>query len=234
VIRVSRAWQPKTIVIENVKGLVLGDMRAVFSAICGALRDLGYQVEARVLDAQFLGVPQRRERVIIVASQVPLGRAERDVRALSRFPIPMTRPVSVRDALADLSDPGEFLIPSGRSAVLAPLIAQGSAGDVALMKRGGKATRWNLKRLAWDKPSNPIPREVRRDGGQLLHPEENRAIGTRELARLQSFPDEFDWLGLGYEDIHHLVGNSVPPLMARAIGSALRDSFSPRRAETAP
>jgi DNA (cytosine-5)-methyltransferase 1 len=232
VVRLAAGWQPRCVVIENVPGLVKGEMRAVFHAICGGLRDIGYQVGARLLDAQFLGTPQRRQRVIIIASQTPLDVPERDVRAFPAFPVPTGRPLSVRDAWEGLIDPGEFWLPSGASAVLAPLVEPGSAGDNAMTARGGKPTRWNLKRLAWDRPSNTIPREVRKDGGSLLHPAENRMVGTRELARLQGFPDEFSWLDLPYADVHHLIGNSVPPPMARAIGRALLDAFRGGRAET--
>jgi DNA (cytosine-5)-methyltransferase 1 len=234
VVRLAEAWRPRYVVVENVKGMTIGSMRAaVFAPLCGGLRDLGYAVEARLLNAMYLGVPQSRERTIVIASRTPLDVPRTGQDASPAFPVPTTRPLTVRDAWTDLDDPGEFWVPAGASAILAPLIPPGSAGDVALTARGGRATRWNLKRLSWDKPSNTIPREVRRDGGQLLHPSEGRAVGTRELARLQSFPDEWDWLGLGYQDIHALVGNSVPPLMARAIGVALLDAFRCGRAEAA-
>ncbi len=91
VVRLAGAWRPKVIVLENVPGLIRGRMRAVFRDICAALRELGYQVEARLVDASYLGVPQARVRVFIVAVRCDLGAAP-------AFPAPRTRPVTVREA----------------------------------------------------------------------------------------------------------------------------------------
>jgi DNA (cytosine-5)-methyltransferase 1 len=222
VVRLADAWKPRYVVVENVKGLTLGSMRTtVFKPLCKELASIGYTVEARLVDAQFLGVPQRRERTIVIGARTPLDVPRTDADALPAFPVPSGRVRTVRDAWTGLDDPGESWVPAGASAVLAPLVSPGSAGDVALAARGGKPTRWNVKRLAWDRPGNTLVREVRRDGGQFLHPAENRTLGTRELSRLQSFPDEFNFCGLPYKDVHALIGNSVPPLMSRAIGRAL-------------
>lgn len=225
VVRLADAWRPKVVVIENVAGLVHGPMRPVFSAICSALTDLGYVTEARLIDCSQLGVPQARKRVLIVG-------ARSDAGARPAFPRPFTRPRTVRDAWAGLGGPGEYLGLTGHVARLAPLIEPGKRGLDALEQRGGRSSWWNLRRVAWDKPSPTLVRNTRTskegllNGGGYLHPDSDRTLGTRELARLQSFPDEFDFCGLGYVTIHNQVGNSVPPLMARAAGLALLDAFS--------
>jgi len=223
VIRLADAWKPRFVAIENVKGLTLGSMRTtVFAPLCKELASIGYTVEARLVDAQFLGVPQRRERTIVIGARIPLDVPRTDADALPAFPVPSGRPRTVRDAWEGLgTDVGEYLIPTGAAGILAPLVEPGKAGSDALLRRGGKESRWNLKRLHMGKPSNSLIREIRPSGGQFLHPSENRTLGTRELSRIGSFPDEFDFCGLPYEDIHHQVGNAVPPLMSRAIGRAL-------------
>jgi DNA (cytosine-5)-methyltransferase 1 len=215
VIRLAAAWRPRVIVLENVPGLVRGAMRAVFRDICAAFHELGYQAEARLVDASQLGVPQARVRVFIVAVRSDLGAAP-------AFPAPRTRPVTVREAWEGLDDPGAFDVPSGKGAVLAPLVEPGRNGSDALRRRGGKAVHFSAVRLDFGKPSPTLVREVRPGTSSgFLHPREDRFIGTRELARLQSFPDQWGWAGLAYRDVHNLVGNSVPPLVSRAVGEAL-------------
>jgi DNA (cytosine-5)-methyltransferase 1 len=99
------------------------------------------------------------------------------------------------------------------------LIPPGSTGAQALRKRGGKPNLFSCVRLHWDKPSRTI---VKDSGTDYLHPHEDRSIGTRELIRLQSFPDEFDWGQSSYSQIQARCGNSVPPLMMRAIAAEVR------------
>jgi DNA (cytosine-5)-methyltransferase 1 len=215
VIRLAGTWQPRVLVLENVPGLVQGAMRAVFRDICAALGGLGYRVEARLVDSSFLGVPQNRLRVFIVAVRC-------DLDTPPVFPVPRTRPVTVREAWEGLDDPGAFDAPSGKGARLAPLVEPGRNGSDALRRRGGRPVHFSCVRLAWDKPANTLVREVRPGTASgYLHPAEDRFCGVRELARLQGFPDSWDWTGLRYADVHHLVGNSVPPPVARAVGETL-------------
>jgi DNA (cytosine-5)-methyltransferase 1 len=226
VIRLATAWRPKVVVIENVRGLTTGPMRMVFRDICATLRDLGYTVAARLIDAMHLGVPQHRERVFIIGVRNDLGVAP-------LFPRPATRPVSVREGLADLDDPGEYLVPAGKGARVAAIVEPGKSGSEALAKRGGKAKHFSCKRLGWDRPSNTLVREIRPDTGSgFLHPSESRFLGINELARIQSFPGEWDWCGLDYEQTHHLIGNSVAPLVARAVGAALLPLLSAPKARS--
>ncbi len=215
VVRLAEAWQPKTIVLENVKGLVVGHLRETFTAICKALSGIGYVVKAQLIDASLLGVPQHRVRVFIVGVRSDLGVAP-------AFPVPATRPISVREAWEGLASPGEFLVPTDKGLLVAQLTEPGRSGSEALSSRGAKAKHFSCKRLSWSKPANCLVRDVRvGTGSGFLHPTEKRFLGVRELSRIQSFPDEFDWAGLPYADVHHLVGNSVAPMVARAVGAAL-------------
>lgn len=90
--------RPKVFVAENVVGLVRGRAKGQFKRVMARLRDLGYLVEARVLDAQWLGVPQHRERVIIVGV-----RASLRPRRKPAFPDPLPYNYTVRDALAHVA-----------------------------------------------------------------------------------------------------------------------------------
>jgi DNA (cytosine-5)-methyltransferase 1 len=215
-VRLLTAWQPRTFVMENVSGMVKGTMRTVFAEILQELKAVGYQVTARLIDVSYLGVPQMRKRMIFVGVRSDLGIDP-------AHPVPFTRPVTVRQAWADLGSPGLFDVPRGKGAVLAPIVPPGKTGAQALSKRGGKAVHFSCVRLHWDRPANTIVKEVRPGTGSgYLHPAENRFCGVRELARLQSFPDEYDWGDGTYKQIHARIGNSVPPLMMRAVAAEIR------------
>lgn len=220
VIRLAEAWQPKVIVLENVKGLVTGQLRKTFRQICAALSGLNYVVAARLIDASALGVPQARVRVFVLAVRVGVG--------VPVFPVPATRRLTVREAWEGLSGPGAFDVPTGKGVRIAAITAPGTNGSAALKQRGGKPVHFSCVRLAWDRPAPTLVREVRAGTGSgYLHPAEDRFCGVRELARLQSFPDEFDWCDLPYKIAHGLVGNSVCPLVSRAVGLALLPVIRP-------
>jgi DNA (cytosine-5)-methyltransferase 1 len=227
VIRLASAWRPRTVIVENVAGLVRGNMKLVFTAICSALREIGYVVKAQLINASALGVPQHRVRVFIVAVRSDLGAAP-------AFPVPTSRPITVREAWEGLTEPGDFLMPTGKGVRIAAITAPGSSGSEALTTRGGKAAHFSCKRLPMDAPSMTLVRDVRQGTGSgFLHPYEPRFIGTREMSRIQGFPDSWSWADLDYTAIHHAVGNSVCPPVARAIGLALLPLLSAPKARSA-
>lgn len=213
-VRLLDAWQPQTFVMENVSGLVRDKMRPIFAEMLRSLRAAGpgYRVEARLVDASRLRVPQARNRIIFIGVRADLGVAP-------RHPRPAAHPLTVREAWADLREPGEYRLPTGKIATLVPRIPPGRNGSYVLKHAGRALTFWDTWRLRWDRPSNTICKT----GESLIHPSENRWLGVNELARLQSFPDEFDWARSTYAEIQARIGNSVPPLMMRAIATTVRD-----------
>lgn len=118
-IRILRYLRPKKLVMENVTGMIKGDMLPTFHEIMRELRSCGYNVKSRVLNAMHYGVPQARQRVIFIGSRV--GEPE--------FPAPWSEPITVRDAWAGL----DF-------ATGAPL-AMVNAGDERNVKAGRRRTR---------------------------------------------------------------------------------------------
>lgn len=91
-VRIVGELQPKVFVAENVSGLVKGKAKGYFKLILAAMKAVGYRVEARLLDAQWLGVPQTRQRIIFVGVRNDLDRAP-------VFPSPLPYRYSVRDAI---------------------------------------------------------------------------------------------------------------------------------------
>lgn len=78
-----------------------------------------------------------------------------------------------------------------------------------------------LKRLILDQPSWTVIAHIGMDGYMYIHPTENRTLSVREAARIQSFPDEFEFVG-NQQDTYVQVGNAVPPLLGRAIGMSVK------------
>ena len=94
-VRLLDGLQPKSFVMENVSGLVRGKMKLVFVEILKALKACGYKTSARLLDAQWFGVPQRRARIIILGIREDLG-------ITPTHPVAQYAPIAAEDAIADL------------------------------------------------------------------------------------------------------------------------------------
>lgn len=242
VIRVVECVKPKVVVIENVLGLVsMATPKGipVKDEIINKLKKLGYYVEYRILMASDYGVPQNRKRVIFIASQ----------KNNLKFPIAQygegkKEVVTVGDALGNIPNlEGKYLPPkteyqklmSGRKDILnhepinhAPLIVKrmkaipqgGNWQDIplALGQGGGKHSN-NYRRLKSDEPSITIKHVSK---SMIIHPIYDRTPTIREVARIQSFDDNFELSGTKY-DQHQQLANAVPPMLGKAIAESVLD-----------
>lgn len=236
VIRIVSVVQPKVVVIENVVGLlsmVTPDGKAVKDEIEKDLKALGYQVEHKVLLASDYGVPQNRKRVIFIASK----------NGNIQYPNPtVKKPVTVGDALGNIPENDKSYLPptndyqklmSGREDILnhnpikhAPLIVKrmhsvpqgGNWRDIPLeLGQGGGVHSNNYRRLKWDEPSITIKHVSK---SMMIHPIYDRTPTIREVARIQSFDDNFEILGTIYNQ-HQQLANAVPPLLGKAIATSV-------------
>lgn len=126
--RLVRGIQPRVFVAENVSGLVKGTAKGYFIRIMGELRACGYRVQAKLLDAQWLGVPQARQRLIIIGVRDDLGLDP-------AFPRPLPYRYSVREALPwvlEQGDNGGF----GGGAMRAATMPSGTIGATAQTGNG--------------------------------------------------------------------------------------------------
>jgi DNA (cytosine-5)-methyltransferase 1 len=199
--RLLREMRPKAFVFENVPGLIKGPMKRIYLEIVEELRGCGYRVRGELLNAMHYGVPQARERVIVIG-------VRDDLEIEPSFPKPATRPISVREALQGLSD-------IGHTRPLTPLQVERWHET----KRGGHhAERFSTVRLKWDKVAPTI---LKCDGsGGFFHPDEPRKLGANQLKRLASFPDSFQFASR--EEAVERIGNSVPPKLMEAIARHVR------------
>lgn len=212
--RVLGELRPRMFVAENVSGLAKGRASGMLREIMQALRRQGYAVEARLLNAARLGVPQDRERVIFVGV-----REDQDTQP--RFPAPMAKLVTLREAIGGKDEArlsrGEAKLLSEKQAMLYHRTIPGKSFSDAAKAMTGKASWFNYRRLAWGKPSPTLMVSP-----CALHPDVPRSLTASELRRVGSFPDDFELVGT-YEEQHARVGNAVPPLMMRAVAEAVRE-----------
>ena len=227
--RLIALWQPKVFVMENVPSMAEGKHIGTFRDVCTTLRTVGprYRIHAKVLIASALGVPQRRRRLIMVGTRSDLG-----IDPELAFPQPLnTPPVTLRQAVVGVEGHGKRLNPGkGKTPQMYPHIKPGGALSDVLAAAGKKPSFFSLRRMQWDRPTNTVLKSVTPIMG-LLHPREHRHLTSAELCRVSSFPDEYAWGNSTYQQIHARLGNSVPPLMMRAVARQIRHQIlEPSRA----
>lgn len=221
-LKLAERFLPRLVLIENVPGFVRGRTSAV-ERITGALRRINrrhgtkYRLEWRVLNSADFGVPQRRERAILIA--------HRDGKPAA-WPTSThgLQPVRAYDALRDLR---KIDAPEARGywSGLLPSIPEGmnylyhtrNGGGLELF--GERRRYWSfLLKLAQDEPAWTIPAQPGPSTGPFHW--DNRPLALKELLRLQSFPASWKVGGGRLAQVRQ-VGNATPPLLAEVIGRCL-------------
>ncbi|WP_081431066.1 DNA (cytosine-5-)-methyltransferase [Moorena bouillonii] len=235
--RCVKEVQPKIALVENVRGLIHHDQGRTLSTMLRTLEDLGYNPTYKLLRAQFLDVAQKRERVIIIAV-----RKDLDLNAI--FPKEKDYTISLREVLNDCpkSIGAQYptrkreimeLIPPGGYWRNLPIELQKEYMKKSFYLGGGKTGM--ARRLSWEEPSltltcNPAQKQTER-----CHPEETRPLTVREYARIQSFPDDWEFTG-SLSSRYRQIGNAVPVNLAYHIGrcliAMLQGEFDPETMQT--
>ncbi len=200
-----RQLNPDLALVENVRGMLYRN-RWYLEHVTAELRAMGYQVEVQLLNAKHYGVPQNRERVIIVAHRG--GWAWPDV-------VP-GRPVTAGEALGDMA----FEVPPG-SKFLTPSMDR----YIASYEKKSQCVR--PRDLHLDRPARTLTCRNLAGATSDMHRVQledgrRRRITVREAARLQSFPDWFEFEG-NESSAFYQVGNAVAPLFALRLAGAVRD-----------
>lgn len=252
--RLVKGIQPKVFVAENVSGLVKGTAKGYFLEILQVLKDCGYNVKAKLLDAQWLGVPQMRQRVIFVGVRNDLGVAP-------AFPKPLSYQYTVRDAIPWIVQVEEAngLNSKGQNGhrmldtegVPFPTVQAQRHGRVAascLVEVETDISRYAIGKL-WDeiepgeahkkrfslvkpsltRPCNTIDTGSGKEGQMqsragVVHPTEKRKFSIAELKRICAFPDDFILTGT-YAQQWERLGRAVPPVMMFHIAKVVRDEI---------
>lgn len=254
---VSRT-RPEVVLIENVPDMALEDEGLILRLIAEDLEEQGYAVEARLVDAWRYGVPQHRQRLIVVA----LAN-----RTQFTWPDESELHHSVDEAISDLPpiDGGwmeagvegwlpyegpqtdfqrrarRAVTPGESSRVYDHVTRSVRPDDLRIFEMMDADTRYSeisedlkryrddifddrYKRLNGSDLSRTIIAHLAKDGYGFIHPYQNRTISVREAARLQTFTDEVRFAGPPTAQLTQ-IGNAVPPLLARELGRAIRNSL---------
>ncbi len=215
--------KPRLVLGENVKGLLNHDNGRTLSVIVQELENLGYRVAFKVLRAQFLDVPQKRERLIIFGIR-------KDLKSDLLFPIEKDYTIDLRAALKGVPKSEGQSYSDSKSKIMDMIPEGGYWRDLpdSLQRKymggsyhlgGGKTGM--ARRLAWNEPSltltcNPAQKQTER-----CHPKETRPLTVREYARIQTFPDEWEFVG-STSSQYRQIGNAVPVNLGYHIGLAIR------------
>ena len=215
--------KPKIVLGENVKGLMNHDDGRTLSVIISELENLGYRVAYKVLRAQFLDVPQKRERLIIFGIR-------KDIKESIYFPVEKDYTINLRAALKSVphSEGQKYsptkkevmdMVPEGGYWRDLPLDVQKEFMGGSFHLGGGKTGM--ARRLSWSEPSltltcNPAQKQTER-----CHPRETRPLTVREYARIQTFPDDWAFAG-SVSSQYKQIGNAVPVNLGYHIGLAMR------------
>ena len=231
-VRLLKDIRPKFFIMENVGGILSVRGQPYVKALFEDMGAAGYSIQQKKLTASDYGVPQDRKRVIIV------GELTNGNQAAFKYPEPHNEPKkTVREAISDLMSKTEADVPNHKADKLSAMnlkriqaITEGQGQDSlpdelqleCHKKNNGHRHLDTYGRMAWDQPSPTIT--ARFDSfsrGRFGHPVLDRTITLREGARLQTFPDSFEFVGSKVE-VARQIGNAVPPVMAKCVAEQVK------------
>ena len=216
-VRVIKDKRPMAFVAENVKGIVSKAHIESFNEIVEMFKESGYTVTYKLVNAKDYGVPQDRERVFIVGIR-------NDLKVSYEFPESTHGKgnyVTLETAIGDLRDnPGEWMEGSF-SPIFMSRNRRRNWDEVAFtVQASGRQTQIH--------PDSPEMEKIEKDKWQFKE-ESNRKVrrmSVRECARIQTFPDEFKFLGEPINENYKMIGNAVPVKLAEAVARKLRECLT--------
>ena len=224
--RAIHVVQPKIAIGENVRGLERHDGGRTLKTMLAALDDLGYRVNYRILRAQYLDVPQKRERLIIFA-------VRKDLDCPILFPKERDYFISLKQALEGCPDSEGQEYPEKKRKVMERVPEGGCwrdlPDDVAREYMGGSyhlsgGRTGMARRLSWDQPSLTLTCAPAQKQTERCHPSETRPLKVREYARIQTFPDDWSFSG-SLANQYKQIGNAVPVNLGYHVGRCVLASL---------
>ena len=224
--RAIHVVQPKIAIGENVRGLERHDGGRTLKTMLAALDDLGYRVNYKILRAQYLDVPQKRERLIIFA-------VRKDLDCPILFPKERDYFISLKQALERCPDSEGQEYPEKKRKVMERVPEGGCwrdlPDDVAREYMGGSyhlsgGRTGMARRLSWDQPSLTLTCAPAQKQTERCHPSETRPLKVREYARIQTFPDDWSFSG-SLANQYKQIGNAVPVNLGYHVGRCVLASL---------
>lgn len=217
---------PKMFLAENVKGLVNHDNGRTLALMLKVFSDIGYTVKWKVLRALDYDVAQKRERIVLVGIRNDLVEK---FESNYFFPQPYGYELSLKDILKDVPESEGAKYPESKKRVL-DLVPPGGywrdlPDEIAKEYMGksyysGGGRTGMARRLSWEEPSLTLTCSPAQKQTERCHPDETRPFTVREYARIQSFPDSWDF-DCSTNNAYKQIGNAVPINMAKAIGLSI-------------
>jgi DNA (cytosine-5)-methyltransferase 1 len=212
-VRLIEGLQPKVFIMENVSGMIKGGYKGKFNEILQTLKDTGYNVKCKLMNAMWYEVPQSRERVFFIG-------VRNDLNIEPSFPEPLKTFITVKESIGNLE---EIEIKNRKD------ITKGLRQYAEIMKEGESASKYHkngscfgLIRIDSKKPCNTI---IKSAGTGLLHYKYNLSfLSTNELQLLASFPLDYKFLGTRGDKIYR-IGNAVMPKMMFHIAKHIKESI---------
>lgn len=219
-IELAARLQPKVVVAENVKGLLLGEAKAYVGRIYQEFEEAGYYVQHWLLDGSTMGVPQRRERVFFVCLRKDL--IDKVPTECNLFDVMPRLVLGFKEAPILMRELTDY---SGReitSKIIRTLWDNRQPGDInqaaANERLFGKGSNFGQSYVYQDKV---CPTLTRKDTS-LIHFDQPRNLGTTEVCSVSTFPQDYNFAG---QSPHYVCGMSVPPVMMAQVASAIWEQW---------
>ncbi|KKR09448.1 MAG: Cytosine-specific methyltransferase [Parcubacteria group bacterium GW2011_GWA2_39_18] len=261
--RVLKEFNPKLFLFENVRGLISMQKGELLKTIILLFRSLDYKVQYKILNAADFGVPQLRERVIIIGSKLdndfyyPEITHYNSEEPLNLFKNGLKPYLTIEEAISDLpfikSGEEQFEYTSGpkndfqklmrinaserlmdhnapkNNAKLVKIMELlpdgGTPEDLPESLRPTSGFKNTYCRLWWKRPATTITRNLSTpSSSRCIHPKAPRPLTTREGARIQCFPDNYQFFG-SRTDKNLQIGNAVPTFLSNALAKSILDNF---------
>lgn len=220
--------KPKMFLAENVRGLLSHDNGRTLNTMLDVFEEVGYKVTYKVLNAVNYNVAQKRERLVIVG----IRDDYRDIDF--NYPAPLDYQLVLKDVLQNLPSSAGVEYPENKRKVL-ELVPPGGCwrdlpDDIAkeymgksYYSSGGRTGM--ARRISWDEPCLTLTCSPAQKQTERCHPDETRPFTVREYARIQSFPDEWQFSGSVYSQ-YRQIGNAVPVNLAEFVSLAIINSLN--------
>lgn len=239
--RLVQEVKPHIVSMENVPEL---ENEVVFEHFVQTLRELDYHVTYKVVNAADYGVPQRRKRLLLLASRL---------KKIDFIPITHKQPKTVRDAIGELPEVKAGAGNMSDSLHITSRLSKKNIKRIQHSRPGGSWKEWPddlilpchkkekgktytsvYGRMKWDDVSPTITTQFTGYGtGRFGHPEQDRALTLREGAILQSFPADYSFTSpnepIVIKDISRQIGNAVPPRLGEIIGLSIKEHCKKRK-----
>jgi len=224
---ILKELKPKIFIAENVKGLVSHDKGKTLKTMLTVFQNQGYKVEYKVLSSFDYGVAQKRERIFIIGIREDiLSKIGEDFQ----YPKPLEKKLVLKDILQNVPQSACGTYSEKKKDVLKLVPAGGCwrnlPDDIAKDYMGksyylGGGKTGIARRLSWNEPSLTILCSPSQKQTERCHPDEIRPFSIRESARIQSFPDDWEFVG-SISEQYKQIGNAVPVELAKYVGLAIK------------